>query len=40
MRWFTAFTTGAVIGWVLGSTIEFFRNFDKNYHFDLEDIDD
>lgn len=40
MKSFSTFLAGAVIGWFVGSTIEFYRNFDKNYTFDIEDIDD
>ena len=32
------FMIGGVLGFILGSTIQFFRNFDKNYEFDIEDV--
>lgn len=41
MKSFGLFAAGTVIGYYLGSAIEFFKNLDKNYHFnDFEDFPD
>jgi hypothetical protein len=36
MKWLYLLT-GGILGFLIGSTVEFFRNFDKDYDFDLED---
>jgi hypothetical protein len=36
MKWLYLLT-GGILGFLLGSTIEFFHNFDKDYDFDLGD---